>query len=452
MQERQCAPSTAQVDTEAVNQSGSGEMRSLPSPSERINDLHQARRFAELEQLCRHIIAHHPSDEDAWVALGAALIEQRQPALEICQKAVLLFPNNSAAHGNLGAAQTAAGLRSQAMHSARSAIALKPDHAQAHYNLANCLRIEFRHEEAEHHYKLAIAHLDQLYSAHHNLGLCLKAQGRFEEAQQVLRRAIQKLALRIQTQGQTAHSLAAPPTPIDQSRARQVLAVLCEQLTQSDIPCCLFAGTLLGIYRNGDILPHDKDLDLAIPTHIDRQRIIDAVARLEQFQFVISFGTEEERLWRDSMSLLHTESALTIDLFFLHDDGDTHFLAGAYHPQQSILCRLPRFSFTPYLWHGQSWLIPSDPERYLAAVYGAQWRIPDAQFDTIISNPSRIQAAYPVVLCYAYSHLFHAINHANWKRGYHLCLQSLVLHNDPLLVELRDWTEALYRSDERAVS
>lgn len=412
--------------------------------NKRINHLHQAHRFAELESLCHFIIARNQHTEDAWIALGAALFEQSKPALEICQKAAQLYPDNSAAYANLGAAQTRAGLAADAMISIRRAITLKPDHAQAHYNLANCFKAEALYEEAIHHYRLAIANRHDLHSAHHNLGLCLKALGQFAEAQQVLRRALQILFDGVQEGHfpQTQTGFQRPPRqPINQERARQVLAKLCQQLEQANIPCCLFAGTLLGIYRNGDILPYDKDLDLAIPAQVNRQHVIDAIASSTEFQVILSFGTEEEKLWRDSMSLFHAESGLSIDLFFLHEDGEGHFLAGAFHPVQSILCRLPRFTFVPHVWRNQSWLIPSDPERYLEAVYGKQWRTPDTQFDTVISNPSRIQAAIPVVLCYAYSHLFHALKTNNWKRAYYLGLQTNALQDDDLLCKLCAWIE-----------
>lgn len=414
--------------------------------AKRINYLHQAGDYAELEEVCRFILARNQDAEDAWIALGAALFEQNKPALEVCQQAVLRFPNNSAAHGNLGAAQTRAGLAGDAISSAQHAIDLNPDHAQAHYNLANCFKAEARYEEAIHHYRLALASRDDLYSAHHNLGLCLKATGQFEEAQHVLREVLKKLfarLARLQTQSlpQPRSEQASPRQPIHQEAARQVLATLCQQFAHNKIPCCLFAGTLLGIYRNGDILPYDKDLDLAIPAHIHRQQVIAAIAQLAQFQVILSFGTEEEQRWHDSMSLFHAESGLSVDLFFLHEETQEHFLVGAFHPLQSIYCRLPRFTLTPYEWRGQTWLIPSDPERYLEAVYGKQWRTPDTQFDTVISNPSRIEAAIPVVLCYAYSHLFHAINTANWKRACHLIPQLLALKSDAMLSELGTWIE-----------
>lgn len=407
----------------------------------RINYLHQARHFAELEALCRFALARNQDLEDAWIALGAALFEQNKPALETCQQAVLHFPNNSAAHGNLGAAQTRAGLSSDAILSTQRAIDLNPHHAQAHYNLANCLKAEARHEEAIHHYRLALASRDDLYSAHHNLGLSLKAIGQFEEARQALRAALAKLFARLQTRSllPARSGSANQRRPIQQETARQVLTTLCRQFESNSIPCCLFAGTLLGIYRDGDILPYDKDLDLAIPASVHRQQVIDAIAQLAQFQVILSFGTEEEKQWRDSMSLFHADSGLSIDLFFLHEETQEHFLAGAFHPRQSIYCRLPRFNLIPYKWREQTWLIPSETERYLEAVYGKHWRTPDAQFDTVISNPSRIQAAIPVVLCYAYSHLFHAVNTAHWKRARHLISQILALQSDAMLSELDRW-------------
>lgn len=440
------------ANTETANAASISDTRYQQLQNKRIIYLHQSRRFAELEAVCHFIIARHHQAEDAWVALGAALFEQGKPTLDICQKAVQLFPDNSAAHGNLGAAQAHAGLATEAILSAQRAITLKPNHAQAHYNLANCLKADWRYEEAEHHYRLAIANQPDLISAHHNLGLCLKAQGQFTEAQQELHHAVQALFKRLQTENfspvRTDHQ-GTPRQLIHQERARQVLTKLCQQFAQAHIPCCLFAGTLLGVVRNGDILEYDKDLDLAIPAQIDRQRVIDAIASLAEFQIILSFGTAEEKQWRDSMSLFHAESCLSIDLFFLHEDGDAHFLTGAFHPHQSLLCRLPRFTFTPFVWRDQDWLIPNDPERYLEAVYGKQWRIPDSQFDTVISNPSRIRAAIPGALCYAYSHLFHALKTANWKRAYHLSLQASALQSDALLSELCTWIDTHHQGDTR---
>ncbi|MDE7256174.1 MAG: LicD family protein, partial [Helicobacter sp.] len=46
------------------------------------------------------------------------------------------------------------------------------------------------------------------------------------------------------------------------------------------VPFCLAHGSLLGIYRDGDLLPGDSDVDVMLPWSVDRLWLANELARL----------------------------------------------------------------------------------------------------------------------------------------------------------------------------
>lgn len=50
------------------------------------------------------------------------------------------------------------------------------------------------------------------------------------------------------------------------------LMAIADTLDAASVPFHLVGGTLLGIYRDGQPFPHDKDVDLGIPFECDPHR------------------------------------------------------------------------------------------------------------------------------------------------------------------------------------
>ena len=64
-----------------------------------------------------------------------------------------------------------------------------------------------------------------------------------------------------------------------------------------------------------------------------------------------------------------------------------------------------------------------NPEIFLVDIYGINWRIPDPNFDSLVSGYNLVESSKPLSLIYAYSRLFDQLIEQNWKKAYGYCVQ-----------------------------
>jgi tetratricopeptide (TPR) repeat protein len=405
------------------------------------NVLNERGRHRDAEASYRRALALWPDFAEAHNNLGNALkqLGRMDEALASFRRALDINPDLADAHNNLGNAYRALERLEEAEACYHRALALRPGFAEGHNNLGCALLGLGRHEEAIDHYRLALARRPDYLIAHKNLGNALMEHGQFDPSLAHFRAAIQLLFQRLQAQAANGIPFQPrlPRPPMSVTAARATLDRLRVYLDGAGIPWCLLAGTLLGIYRDGDILPYDKDMDLAIPAAIERRHVIDALTKSGEFEYRQRFRQRSDDTY--SMSFVHTQQGVTVDLFFLHPDGEQHFIAGVDHPAQAMLCRIRRFEFAMHPWRDRQWPIPATPEQYLEDVYGAHWRQPDPGFDTVLSNPNRLPESIPLVVCYGYERLYECLLQQHWRRALAYCRQLQARRADPLLEGVADW-------------
>ncbi len=413
----------------------------------RLVELFNSAQYSTLDKELRELIVQVPGYGFAWKLLGASQQLQRHHALDALQTAVRLLPQDAQAHCNLGVALKQAGQPDAAIASYQQALQINPRYADALCYLANAQR-ELGHLEdalASCHQALELA--PEFCEAHTVMGSTLKECGRFDMALQSLRTS---LSLLFKKYRNLAH--VPPPDAVDRYRctppinvaaAHATIDALKARLDAASLPWCLFAGSLLGVVRNGDLLPHDKDLDIAMPAAVDRQQLLQLLTNDGAFQLVarINRGVQETHVY--DLCLVHRHYGVSVDVFFLHPDGPAHFLVGPDHPGQPILCRIPRFELGQCAWRGGMWPIPVQYEIYLSSIYGNGWHEADPFFDTVISNPSRVAQAIPVVLCYGYAKLISHLQNRHWPAVQAYCNQLQRRVQDPLLEELLHWVVQL---------
>lgn len=284
-----------------------------------------------------------------------------------------------------------------------------------------------------------------------NLGMIRHAQGKFDEAEDLLGRA---LALRPEgTQLALARALAARhcradgqclalsraalalmaselplsmvPMPIrpklSVTDARRALLAAQDVLDAAKQPFFLMAGTLLALMRDGELMSHDKDIDLGIPDECDRDVVASLFANAAEFSVPPRPESGNgEPLW--AFGVVHEPTGITVDLFFARtlDDG---VLFGFDLPPRQVFGKVRRFEIGALAWAGRWWPVPQPAEQYLEDIYGSGWRQPDAYFDTVLSNPCRTPDSLPRAINIGLLRLADALGHQDWLRAHSLCAQ-----------------------------
>lgn len=126
------------------------------------------------------------------------------------------------------------------------------------------------------------------------------------------------------------------------------------------IPFWLYAGTFLGAYRDGDIIPFDHDSDLAIFLE-DVYNLIVAVDDFRSQKFKIDFT---------SWGAIATRNNEQTDIFFLKLKGDKRIWRGIEYDAVDFQ------TFNAVTFLDKQWRIVDNPEKWLRYTYGQDWRTP----------------------------------------------------------------------------
>lgn len=157
------------------------------------------------------------------------------------------------------------------------------------------------------------------------------------------------------------------------------LALLNDTLARSPLHgrYWVWGGTLLGWAREGQILAHDTDADLAI-SRKDIDRFRDSAGLLEAAGFKLSrafvngAGAVTEYVF--------VKNSLKFE-FFVVDETEAGVAYWVYYPPEKLEMRgvVPPVRLAPMRLLDREWLKPEDHDAHLTAVYG-DWRTPHPDY------------------------------------------------------------------------
>ena len=219
-------------------------------------------------------------------------------------------------------------------------------------------------------------------------------------------------------------------------KAEQLLWETCVALAGKGIPAFPFAGTLLGLVRNGQLLDFDKDLDIAV-----WMESWDACCtELEKMGWVRpSMGIQYSN-YRD---YVHSELGITLDICGLQADGKR--ITGGFclpdrPPEYQRVSVFPKFELEQRTMKQGDVYFPKQPELILNAFYG-DWRTPNPNWDTVISAVN-LEKFTLLVRCYAYHRLVQYWLRGNLEKAWCYAYQIVLRDPDDVVsLRCRQWLE-----------
>lgn len=170
----------------------------------------------------------------------------------------------------------------------------------------------------------------------------------------------------------------------DVEKANKALSDLSEMANAKGTPVFLVSGTLLGCVREGQLLSHDKDIDVGIVGWENQYALCMALQESGRFTVSAQHLKGEDTFY---IPICHNATGMWIDIFVYHPQGE-HLVTGV----DFFFGYRQTFAFTPFElkdveFLGVSMKIPVDAELNLTENYG-QWRLPDPYYLSHLESPS----------------------------------------------------------------
>jgi len=159
----------------------------------------------------------------------------------------------------------------------------------------------------------------------------------------------------------------------------QVEALIVDMREKAGVPTFIAYGTLLGAVRNGQLIGHDNDLDIAyLSQHAYPVDVIREAYKVERALLAAGWSVR-----RGSGARLNVRIRLSDDSTRFVDVFTAHWVEGVLYIPQDTGFRLPREAILPLTTVellGRQVPAPADYEALLTATYGEGWRQPDPSF------------------------------------------------------------------------
>ena len=227
-----------------------------------------------------------------------------------------------------------------------------------------------------------------------DLARCLCKQGKSMECIDKLDRAIELLVAR-QNPSETLSPDALQGAGVrpdgdkaeksfDVKKASRALSDLSRMANEKGTPVFLVSGTLLGYVREGQLLAHDKDIDVGIVGWENQYELCMALQETGLFTVSTEYLKGKDTYY---IAIKHNDTGMWIDVFVYHPQGE-HWVTGV----DFFFGYRQTFAFTPFELQeieflGVKMQAPANAELNLTENYG-NWRVPDASYLSHLESPS----------------------------------------------------------------
>ena len=154
---------------------------------------------------------------------------------------------------------------------------------------------------------------------------------------------------------------------MDLEKARQTVIQGSEFLKNN--AAFIDAGTLLGIFRDGDLIPHDTDVDFAIS--------FDSLEDFSLPDVPLEWSLLRTIFWESRpMQLAYVTNGIVLDFYFFYGDINIETYVNVNEHGRLIVPRSHFDSLETFSWNGMNTPVPALTEKYLELRYGIDWRTP----------------------------------------------------------------------------
>ena len=248
----------------------------------------------------------------------------------------------------------------------------------------------------------------------------------FEEAREIFRALIRTELERVRED--RVHNVARPQKTsagrVGNGKGERALRDLKALLREADTPFFLVSGTLLGFLREGRMLAGDKDIDIGVfEDDYDHAKLVGAFRRSPVFAV--------KRLDNSNRLRVVHVNGVWIDIFPHYREGDLIWHDGT----------ASRWSNTPFgievmTLDGETYEVPSPPERYLEENYG-DWRVPNALFDVRYEAPNAQITSPDYLSILIYTKVFESLVAGKWAViDKYVADFPAMFRDDPVLAEV----------------
>jgi tetratricopeptide (TPR) repeat protein len=205
--------------------------------------------------------------------------------------------------------------------------------------------------------------------------------------------------------------------PFNSALCRETMDELIDILEGDGIRPFPIAGSLLGLFRDGKFMEHDKDADIGIfiNNYEEIFEMVSKICKVPKFTAPDMVNRpKESRCW--NVAIYDDSRNMVVDLFFFHSES-TYSKFGVY---TSI--GIVKWAFTPFelerkILAGKEYWLPENIEQHLVEMYGENWREPIEVWDSLLNCPNLTLDSQPAAIYFGLMRLWDSLKKRKTKKA-----------------------------------